>query len=339
MGYIGPIVVEHLRRAHPNAALSGFDTGFFAAALTVPLRFPESVLDEQRFGDVRRPPADLFKGVEGVVHLAAISNDPMGNAFERVTGEINHAATIALAKQAKESGVRSFVFASSCSVYGFAEDGARHEKSGLNPLTAYARSKVASEEGLAGLAGENFQVTCLRFATACGTSPRLRLDLVLNDFVASAIAAKKITMLSDGTPWRPLINVKDMALAIEWALGRPSASGGPFLIVNAGTDAWNYQMKDLALAVQAVMPGVEVAINHAALPDKRSYRVDFGLFKILAPAHQPRQSLSSTIQELARDLSAIGFADQTFRDSKLMRLRMLNALKAAGCLDDNLYWQ
>src|SRR6185295_2373615 len=145
-----------------------------------------------------------------IIHLAAISNDPMGNKFEKVTLDINHAATIALAEKAKKAGVKHFVFASSCSVYGFAEGGPRNEESPLDPLTAYARGKVQSEKDLKAMASKNFAVTCLRFATACGMSERLRLDLVLNDFVASAIATGQILILSDGTPWRPLISVDNM---------------------------------------------------------------------------------------------------------------------------------
>ena len=339
MGYVGPAVVRQLRQSHPNELLIGFDTGFFASALTTSLYFPECQLNAQLFGDVRKIPENVFDGVTAVVHLAAISNDPMGKAFESVTKDINHEAGIDIADKAKRAGVKSFVFASSCSVYGFAEDGARAENSELNPLTAYARSKVDTETDLRPLADKNFKVTCLRFATACGMSPRLRLDLVLNDFVAGAIAVKKINILSDGSPWRPLINIKDMARAIDWAIGRSPASGGDFLIVNAGSDEWNYQVKQLAAAVQRQMPSVEVSINPDAQPDKRSYRVDFSLFRQLAPKHQPVHSLDVTVRELRSGLEAIGFSDPNFRESRLIRLKMLNALKASGSVTDDLYWR
>src|SRR5262249_34403879 len=160
----------------------------------------------------------ILAGVDAVVHLAAISNDPIGHAYEEVTFDVNSRASVELARLAKDSGVGSFIFASSCSVYGSADDRPRTEQSELGPLTAYAKSKVRTEQGLRDLAGSGFRVTCLRFATACGMSDRLRLDLVLNDFVACALSAKRITVLSDGTPWRPLINVADMARAIEWAV-------------------------------------------------------------------------------------------------------------------------
>ena len=339
MGYIGPNVVRHLRQTRPGAVLTGFDTGYFADALTAATPFPERELDAQFFGDVRAIPPSVFAGVDAVIHLAAISNDPMGKAFEEVTMQVNHAASVAAARQAKKAGATAFVFASSCSVYGFAEDGARTEKSSLNPLTAYARSKVATETDLKSLADRDFKVTCLRFSTACGFSPRLRLDLVLNDFVASALALKKINILSDGTPWRPLINTKDMARAMDWAIGREAKDGGEFLIVNIGSDEWNYQVKDLAAAVQREMPGVEVAINRDAPPDRRSYKVDFSLFRKLAPRHQPVCDLAGTVRELKEGLQAVGFADANFRESRLVRLKMLNNLKTAGYLGDDLYWK
>src|SRR5450432_1165417 len=205
LGYIGPVLARHFRLTEPSATIAGFDSGFFAGCLVDPQRLPETLLDAQRFGDMRSPPVGLYQGSDVVVQLAAISNDPMGNKFERVTTEVNTEAVVRAAREAKAAGVSHFVFASSCSVYGAAGDEAKTEDSPLNPLTAYARSKIAAEEALAPLASPDFIITCLRFATACGVSPRLRLDLVLNDFVAAALATGRITILSDGTPWRPLI--------------------------------------------------------------------------------------------------------------------------------------
>ena len=338
MGYIGPSVVRQLRASYPGATLVGFDIGYFAHCLTTTGALPERQLDEQIFGDVRNVPESALKGVDAVIYLAAISNDPMGNAHEAVTLDINHRAAIELAKSAKAAGAKSYVFASSCSVYGYAEDGARNENSPLDPLTAYARSKVYAERELAPLADANFRITCLRFATACGMSDRLRLDLVVNDFVASAIAAKKITILSDGTPWRPLIHVRDMARAMDWGVGREATSGGAFLVVNTGSDSWNYQVKALAEAVAAAIPGIEVSINTAAAPDKRSYKVDFSLFRKLAPNHQPQYDLAATIKELKAGLEAMNFADADFRKSQLMRLNMLSSLRKNNLLSDDLRW-
>jgi nucleoside-diphosphate-sugar epimerase len=338
LGYIGPVLVAHLRRQHPEASLIGFDTGYFAHCLTGAPRLPETRLDAQHYGDLRRFPAGLLDDVDAVVNLAAISNDPMGNQFGEVTEDINHRAGIALAGEAKRRGVRSFVFASSCSVYGFAADGARDEGSSLDPLTAYARSKVATERDLAPLAASDFRVTCLRFATACGWSERLRLDLVLNDFVASALAARRITILSDGTPWRPLIHVEDMARAIDWAIHRPESAGGANLVVNAGSDGWNHQVRDLASAVAAAIPGVDVSVNTSAAPDRRSYRVSFARFRELAPTHQPRVGLAEAIEGLRVGLTSMGFSDPVFREGPMIRLHTLRAHLNAGRLDGSLSW-
>ena len=164
------------------------------------------------------------------------------------------------------AGVKRVVFASSCSMYGYAEGGPRKESDPLNPLTAYAKSKVATEEALEGMPAGDAVVTSLRFSTACGMSDRLRLDLVLNDFVACALASKEITVLSDGTPWRPLIEVRDMARAIEWALTRNRDGAGRYVAVNVGSNRWNYQVRDLAEAVARAVPGTKVSINTAAPP-------------------------------------------------------------------------
>ncbi len=338
MGYVGPGVVKRLRNTFPEATLIGFDIGYFAQCLTNTVMLPECNVDVQYFGDVRDFPQDILPGVDAIVHLAAISNDPMGNKYEEVTLDINYRASVHIAKLAKAAGVKSFSFASSCSVYGCADDGARSENSTLNPLTAYAKSKVFTEQELKNLADDNYKVTALRFSTACGMSDRLRLDLVLNDFVASAVAAGKITILSDGTPWRPLINVKDMARAFEWAIGRDAAEGGNFIAVNIGTDTWNYQVKELAQAVAKVIPGTEISINTDAQPDKRSYKVDFSLFRRLAPNHQPEHDLLSTVAELKEGLQAMHFSDTNFRDSLMMRLKVLGHLESHGLIGPDLSW-
>lgn len=338
MGYIGPCVVQQIRTSHPNVILVGLDMGYFANCLTNSEVLPECKVNLQHFSDLRSLPKDLLSDIDAIVHLAAISNDPMGNTFEEVTYDINYRATVELAKKAKEAGVKTFVYASSCSIYGFAEDGPRDENSPLNPLTVYARSKVLAEKDLEKIADERFVVTSLRFATACGMSERLRLDLVLNDFVAGAVALKKITILSDGTPWRPLINIKDMARAIDWAIGRGLADGEKFLAVNIGSDKWNYQVKDLAEAVAMVVPDVEISINKNAQSDKRSYRVNFDLFNKLAPRYQPEVDLLATIKELKSGLEAMEFNDGDFRNSKFMRLKVLTHLRNKALLNEKLEW-
>ena len=336
MGYVGPVMSRHFRDVFDGATMIGLDSGFFAHCLTGASELPESRLDTQIFRDVRDvTPRDL-DGVDAIVHLAAISNDPMGKEFEAVTEEINQQASIRLAEVAKAAGVKAFVFASSCSVYGYAEGAARDEQSELHPLTEYARSKIGTEGAVEALADDDFVVTCLRFPTACGMSERLRLDLVLNDFVAAAVATGRIQILSDGTPWRPLIDVKDMSRAAEWAITRGADRGGAFLSVNAGKTEWNYQIRDLAEAVKEEFPDVDIDINKDAAPDKRSYKVDFGLYEGLAPRHLPQVHLQQSIVELKAGLERMGFDDPDFRGSRLIRLRMLQEHRESGRLDEAL---
>jgi nucleoside-diphosphate-sugar epimerase len=338
MGYIGPALVANLRRTFANATLVGFDSGYFAHCLTGASEFPERLLDAQIFGDVRQLPSGLLAGIDAVVILSAVSNDPMGNRFEQVTTDINCVASIDIAKKALAAGAKRVVFASSCSMYGFAEGGPRKESDALNPLTVYARSKVATEKGLAELDPGEAIITSLRFSTACGMSERLRLDLVLNDFVAGAVSSKLITVLSDGSPWRPLIEVRDMARAVEWALVREADQGGSYVAVNVGSTAWTYQIKELAEAVARAVPGTEVNINAQAPPDKRSYKVDFSLYESLAPAHQPLVSLEHAIDGLKAGLSRMAFSDANFRASQAMRLKVLEKLIGEGKLTEQLRW-
>ena len=334
MGYIGPVVVSHFRKTYPETKIIGFDSALFAGCLIDPNRFPESSVDVQYFGDVRHFPENILEGVDSVIQLAAISNDPMGNVFEKATFEVNYKAVLTIAKYAKTFGVNNFVFASSCSVYGFADDNSRTENSETNPLTAYAKSKIYAENELEEIANKNFKITCLRFATACGYSDRLRLDLVLNDFVATAISSKKISILSDGSPWRPLIHVKDMARALEWAAYRKDHDS--FLIINTGSNDWNYQVKDLANTVKKVFGNIQVDINKNAAPDKRSYKVCFDLFKKLAPNHQPKITLLKAVEDLKYGLEKIGFSDTNFRQSNLIRLQTIHNLINKKLINENL---
>jgi nucleoside-diphosphate-sugar epimerase len=336
MGYIGPVLYREIRSNFPQAEIWGFDSGYFAHCLTNAMHLPEREIDQQLFGDMRDFPMEVLDDVDAVVHLGAISNDPMGNQYEAVTNAINDDASKAIAREAKARGVKAFVFASSCSMYGQATGAAKSEEDELNPLTAYARSKVAMEQELEQLADADFKVTALRFATACGMSPRLRLDLVLNDFVACAMTTGKITVLSDGSPWRPLIHVKDMSRALAWGLGRES--GEDFIAINAGSDEWNYQIKDLAHKVADLVPGTEISINTDAPPDKRSYRVSFAKYQQMAPGHQPQVTVEQAILELKEGLQGMNFSDDNFRESNYMRLKMLESHIQRGALSQDLKW-
>ena len=338
MGYVGPSVVARLRESYPDASLIGLDAGYFAHCLTGCSAMPERSLHCQYFGDVRSIPPSLLDGVDAVVHLAAISNDPIGNAYDDVTLEINHEATVRLASEAKAAGARSFVFAGSCSIYGVSSDAVATEDSPAQPLSRYAESKWLAEKGLRELVNDTFIVTSLRFGTACGMSDRLRLDVVLNDFVASAIATGTITILSDGTPWRPLIHVADMARAIDWAIARDREDGGAFLAVNAGSDQWNYRVRELADAVARAIPDVDVSLVGTGGPDRRSYRVSFERYQALAPDHQPEVDIRMAIEGLKEGLERIDFADAEFRSSPFIRLFVLEGLRERGLVNDRLEW-
>ena len=333
-GYIGPVVARHLSRALPGAKIHGIDANWFNGSEIA--AFPDDAFASQRKADVRDLTAADMKGMDAVIALAAVSNDPIGKEFENATADINSAAVLSAARAAREAGVRRFVFASSCSMYGAGSDSFRKETDTLNPLTAYARSKVATEEGLRALPTDDFMITSLRFATACGASPMLRLDLVLNDFVATALRTGRIEVLSDGSPWRPLIHVEDMARAIEWAVTR---DGDSLVEVNVGSQEWTWQIGQLAKDVAAELGGVEVDINTDAAPDNRSYRVDFSRFAALAPNHQPQKDFAEAVADLARQLEGVDFRGAPVRGSRFIRLNILRDHVREGRLDGELRWR
>jgi nucleoside-diphosphate-sugar epimerase len=337
LGYVAPSLIQLLRKEDPEADLVGIDVGWFAAGVVGGGPAPETALDVQLYTDIRDLQVSALQGVDHVVHLAALSNDPLGDRFAKVTEEINYAQSVRLCHLARDAGARSFTFASSGSVYGAGGDTPRDEASPLAPLTAYARSKIATEQAVTPLATDQFAVTCLRFATACGWSPRIRLDLVLNDFVASALTRGRIDVLSDGTPWRPLIHVADMARALAWAISSQRLSEAPpGVVTNVGCDEWNFQISDLAQAVADVITGVDVSINADAPADRRSYRVDFQRWRGLAPDHQPLVTLSGAVEELAMQLGPILTPGEDFRRGRLIRLEVLQDLKDRGLLSEDL---
>jgi len=339
LGYIGPTLTSHLEKSIKDVQILGYDTGFFQNCITGNLISPNFGISRQYYGDIRDINLDILDGIDAVIHLAAISNDPLGKEFSKVTMEINHAATIKLAKLSLKSGVKNFVFASSCSVYGIAQQGDRKETDPTNPLSTYAESKLAVEKDVKNTDLENMTFTSLRFATACGWSNRLRLDLVLNDFVASALTRGEVTLLSDGTAWRPLIDVEDMSRALAWASLRKKSEGGQYLCVNAGSNNSNYQVKELAHAVAKVIDGTKISIHEAALPDKRSYKVDFTLFENLAGSFLPKVNLFNSIENLKNGLIGFNFENKDFRKSSLIRLNIVKKLIQAGRIDKSLRWK
>jgi nucleoside-diphosphate-sugar epimerase len=339
LGYVGSVLVDYLRKKYQDIYIIGYDIGYFAHCLNEKDFLPEISCDKQYFGDIRNFPEDLLTNIDAVVHLSAISNDPMGKEFEKVTYDINLQASVNFANKASNKGVKNFVFASSCSVYGSASEMPKSENDLTDPLTAYAISKINLEKELKNISSNsNMVITCLRFATACGYSRRLRLDLVLNDFVSSAIFNGEINVLSDGSPWRPLIDVKDMSLAIDWASKREKDNGGKFLFINTGSNKNNFQVKELASLVNAVIPNLKVNINTNALPDKRSYKVDFSLFEQLAPDFTPKININQSIDELINGISKLSMNFDDFRDSEYMRLNTLRSHIKANRLNKDLKW-
>ena len=339
MGYVGSVLTPFIKKKIRNIQIIGYDSAFFAHSLTTKDYLPEHLITNQYLGDIRKIKKEMLEGIDAVIHLAGISNDPIGNEFESVTHEINQKASVELAKLAASTGVKNFVFASSCSMYGQANNSARKESDETKPLTAYAKSKIGTETELKNCDLGDMNFTSLRFATACGWSNRLRLDLVLNDFVACALTSSEITVLSDGTPWRPIIDVEDMSRIISWAMCRKKDNGGKFLAVNAGSNENNYQVKDLAEAVSKIIPNTKISINKKALPDKRSYSVDFSLYKMLAPDHQPSVTLEDSIARLKNGLLKINFRDKNFRSSSFMRLNELRNHIENNRIDRNLNWK
>jgi len=338
MGYIGPVLVETLKRIYPEIEIVGFDSGFFAHSLSGANFNADKGVTVQHYGDVRDIRPEMLDGVDAVIHLAGISNDPMGHEFESVTSQINHLASVHLAGMATKQKVKNFVFASSCSMYGSSGSGSRTEQDRTDPLTAYAKSKIATEESLKDISLLDMNVTCLRFATACGWSPRLRLDLVLNDFVMSAMSTDEIKVLSDGSPWRPLIDVEDMSRAIAWATTRSYDNGGQFLSINVGSNKNNYQVIDLANMVATLLPDVTIKTNPNALPDKRSYSVDFTLYETLAPDFQPQVTLKQSIERLKSGLSRMNVSNDGFDPSKYSRLHVLREHMSKHRMSSDLRW-
>jgi nucleoside-diphosphate-sugar epimerase len=282
-------------------------------------------------------PADL-EGFGAVVHLAALSNDPVGDLDPRLTRDINHEGTLRLARAAREAGVRRFVFASSCSMYGASgTDDALDESAPLRPLTPYAESKVRAEEGLLELVDADFAVVAMRNATVYGTSPRLRLDIVLNNLAAWAHTTGQIRLLSDGTAWRPMIHVRDVAKATIALLEAPDelVRGAAF---NVGTDEQNYLVRDLA-EVLASVNGCEIVIAEGSSADDRSYRVSFAKLAQALPELEFEWNAERGARELVDAYRKVNLTAGDLEGNKYVRLRRLLSLFDDGALDPDLRWR
>jgi nucleoside-diphosphate-sugar epimerase len=276
---------------------------------------------------------------DAVVHLAALSNDPLGDLDRELTLAINFEATVRLAHAAKEAGVGRFVFASSCSMYGAAADGKPvDEDAPLRPLTAYADSKVRAEEALAQLADADFAPVSMRNATAYGASPRLRLDIVLNNLIGWALTTGKVRILSDGTPWRPLVHVEDIARATLAMLEAPAATikGEAF---NVGASDGNHRVRELAEIARDAVGDSEVEFAGSGDPDPRSYRVDFGKLHRAFPQLELPWTVQAGADELVSAYRRAGLTFEDFDGPRYTRLKRLRRLAEEGAIDDELRWR
>ena len=331
-GYIGSVVAPVLVAA--GHEVTGVDAFFYRGCDL----FDESTNITAVTADVRDLGTADLRGYEAVVHLAALSNDPLGDLDPELTYDINHRATVGVARAAREAGVRRFVFASSCSMYGTSGDDFVTEEAPLRPLTAYAESKVRSEEDLAALADADFSPVYLRCATAFGASPRQRVDVVVNNLVGWAITTKQVRILSDGMAWRPLVHIRDIAHAVETVLAAPrdAIHDEPF---NVGANSENYRVREVAELVQEAVPDSSVEFGGRSDPDPRSYRVDFGKIRRAVPEFEPRWSVGDGAKELARAYADAGLTFQDFDGHRFTRLKQLQRLRTAGALDADLRWR
>ncbi len=315
-GYIGSHLVDVLKQE--GHAVVGCDLGLFDGCGWEPVVGP----DRELVKDTRAIEAADLDGCDCVMHLAAISNDPMGALNAQLTLDVNRDASIRLAKLAKQAGVPRYLFAGSCSVYGKGEKLDLDESDPLNPLTAYARSKIETEKAVSELADDSFSPAYLRNSTAYGHSPMLRIDLVVNNLLGSALAYGEIRIQSDGTPWRPLIHCRDIARAFV-AFARAPRSAVHDRAVNVGANSQNYQVRDVANEVRRLVPSAKIAYTGEVGADPRNYRVKFDLLDELLPDFKLQYDLASGVEELHRKMVEHGFSRSDFEGDRFVRLRTL----------------
>lgn len=331
-GYVGSVLAPILQQR--GYGLTGLDIGYFADCLLCPA---ESSYRQFTL-DIRDMPSAALKGVDAIIHLAGLSNDPLGDFDQRLTDQINRDATIRLATMAREQGVSRFVYASSQSMYGISTADAEldEDKSEKNPLTAYARTKWEAECALRGLAGDDFTVVCMRPSTVFGASPRLRCDIVYNNLVACAYTTGRIEIKSDGTPWRPVVHIRDVCSAFLAGLEAPSALVN-CRSYNVGIPNGNFTVRQLAEAAQRSVPGSQLIFTGEHGKDSRTYKVSFNrILTELKDYFRPQWDLDRGGRELVDLFKQTGFTEEHFRGPACNRLARLKQAVAAKTLDNNL---
>lgn len=315
-GYIGIHLVDILKAEGYH--VTGCDLNLFEGCQWRPLVKP----DKELIKDIRHLTINDIEGHDCIMHLAAISNDPMGDIDPALTYSINRDASIALAEKAKQAGIPRFLFASSCSIYGKGLDNAATESAPVAPLSPYAESKIAAENAISALADDDFSPAFLRNATAYGDSPMLRIDLVVNNLLGCALAKGDIRIMSDGSPWRPLIHCRDIARAFLAFFLAPKEKIHN-QAVNIGANEQNFQVRDVVNKVHKLVPTASITYTGEVGADPRNYRVDFSLLKALIPDFSLSYTLDSGMEELYRHFVSYGFQAHDFDGEQFVRLRTL----------------